>query len=92
MPTNNLLQTTPIIWTIMHPDIGGPLNVVAESAYVSVKQELELVKAEIADYKNTLEKIKIVGLNLDESEGEDSYTLVQIAKSGLEKWKKHDKK
>lgn len=46
-------------------------------------RKIELFRGQRDKYKTALEKIIIVGLNLNEAEGEDETTLVDIAKEAL---------
>jgi hypothetical protein len=35
------MSTEPTVWRIMHPDLGGPLDVVAASEYKKIRELLE---------------------------------------------------
>jgi hypothetical protein len=57
-------NTKPIVWTIIHPELGGPLDVVANIAYESLQKELEGEKAGYSLIYELKEQMRIENTSL----------------------------
>jgi len=51
-----MYEVVPNCWTITHPEMGGPLEVVAASAYDALLEERDVLRAEVKQL-NTLVQV-----------------------------------
>lgn len=50
-------ELTPIVWTIAHPDLGGSLDVVAQSAYEKLQRVLDTTEDQFNEVRDELKKL-----------------------------------